>query len=268
MGMVEKVIDWATTAGIKLVIALVIMLITFKIVDFISKKIELAGETGKFDKTLSRTFAYVFKIGVKIVIGICLVGYVGIDTSGLAALVTSLGVAAGLALNGTLSNFAGGVLIILTRPFRVDDYIEAQGHGGTVEDIHITYTRLRTPDNKVIYLPNGPLSSGNIVNYSEKFTRRVEHTFSIAYDSDYNKAKAIIERICSENELILKDPAPFVTMSAHNSSSIDIVTRVWTNSSDYWTVHFALLEAVKAEFDKEGIEIPFNQLDVHLKKED
>ncbi len=265
--LLEKIIDWATTAGIRLVIALVVMFISFKIINFVARKIELSGETGKFDKTLSRTFAYIVKIGAKCVIAICLVGYVGIDTSGLAALVTSLGVCAGLALNGALSNLAGGVLIILTRPFRVDDYIEAQGYSGTVEDIHITYTRLRTPDNKVVYLPNGALSSGNVVNYSEKFTRRVELTFSIAYDSDFNKAKEIIEKLCNEHELVLKDPAPFVRMSAHSASSIDIVTRVWVNSADYWTVHFYLLEAVKVEFDKAGIEIPYNQLDVHVKND-
>ncbi|MBQ7333395.1 MAG: mechanosensitive ion channel, partial [Clostridia bacterium] len=179
----------------------------------------------------------------------------------------SLGVCAGLAVNGALSNLAGGVLIILTRPFRVDDYIEAQGHSGTVEDIHITCTKLRTTDNKVVYLPNGSLSSGSIVNYSEKDTRRVDFTFSIGYSDDFEKAKGIIMGILESHELTLKDPAPMVRVSGHGESSIDITARAWVMSADYWTVNFDVLEAVKTAFDKEGIEIPFNQLDVHVKKD-
>lgn len=265
--ILNTVIDWATKTGVKLIIGVLILIISFKIINKIARKIERASENGKFDKTLAKTFAYIFKIGLKCVIAICLVGYVGIDTSGLAALVTSLGVCAGLALNGALSNLAGGVIIILTRPFRVDDFIEAQGYSGTVEDIHITCTRLRTPDNKVVYVPNGALSSGGIVNYSEKEERRVDLSFTISYTADFEKATAIINRICDSHELVLKDPAPTVRMSAHGESSIVIVTRVWVKSGDYWTVNYDMYESVKREFDKAGIEIPYNQLDVHIKKD-
>ena len=174
---------------------------------------------------------------------------------------------AGLALNGALSNLAGGVLIILTRPFRVDDFIDAQGYSGTVEDIHITCTKLRTPDNKVVYVPNGALSSGTIVNYSEKDTRRVDFTFSIGYGDDFEKAKNTVMNILSSHELVLDDPAPMVRVSEHGASSINLVARGWVKSSDYWTVNFDVIEAVKAAFDKEGIEIPFNQLDVHVKND-
>ena len=204
---------------------------------------------------------------MKCLIAICLIGFVGIDTSGLAALVVSLGACVGLALNGALSNLAGGILIIVTRPFRVDDYIEAQGYSGTVEDIHITTTKLRTPDNKMVYIPNGPLSSGTIVNYSIKDTRRVDFTFSIGYGDDFEKAKRIVKDICTSHELVLEDPAPFVRMSSHGESSINITARVWVKSEDYWTVNFDVLEAVKTAFDKEGIEIPYNQLDVHVKND-
>ncbi len=265
--MLDTVIGWVTSTGIKVIVALVILLISFKIVNAIGRRIEKAGTTGKLDKTLSKVFSYAFKLGLKIVIAICLVGYVGIDTSGLAALITSLGVCAGLAVNGALSNLAGGVLIILTRPFKVDDFIEAQGVSGTVDEIRITSTRIITPDNKVIYLPNGALSSGTIVNYSEKDTRRVDHTFSIAYENDYNKAMEILRGIVESHELVLKDPAPTIRVSGHGESSINIVVRVWTKSSDYWTVHFDLLETVKTEFDKAGISIPYNQLDVHIKND-
>ena len=140
--ILDTVINWATSTGIKVIIALVLLLIAFKIINRIARKIEKRGENGKFDKTLSRTFAYIFKLAMKCIVAICLVGYVGIDTSGLAALVASVGVCVGLALNGALSNLAGGVLIILTRPFKVDDFIEAQGYSGTVEDIHIVCTKI------------------------------------------------------------------------------------------------------------------------------
>lgn len=263
--------DWigntAFPALIKIVIALLVIFITFKIINAISRKIEKTGESGKLDKTIAKTFAYIFKIGLKILVGVCMIGYVGIDTSGLAALITSLGVCAGLALNGALSNLAGGVMIILTRPFRVDDYIEAQGYSGTVEEIRIVSTKIRTPDNKVIYIPNGALSSGSIVNYSEKDTRRVDFTFSVSYSTDFEKAKAIVRAICEEHELVLKDPAPYCRVSKHAASSIDITARVWVNSGDYWTVNADIIEAVKLAFDKEGIEIPFDQLDVHVKQD-
>ena len=265
--LLNTIIHWATNTGVKIIIALLIMLISFRIINRIARRIENKGNDKKADKTIMKTLAYVFKLGLKIVIAICLVGYLGIDTSGLTALVASLGVCIGLAVNGALSNLAGGVLIILTRPFKIDDYIEAQGHSGTVVDIHITNTKLLTPDNKVIYLPNGALANGNIVNYSEKDTRRVDFLFSIGYGDDFEKAKQIIRNICTAHELVLKDVEPFIKVKEHGASSINIVTRVWTKNSDYWTVFFDITEQVKTAFDKEGIEIPFNQLDVHIKKD-
>jgi small conductance mechanosensitive channel len=264
--ILNSIVNWATTSGVKLIIALLILLVSFKVINAVAKKFAKRAEKKGIDKTISRTLIYVFRLGMKILIAICLVGYVGIDTSGITALVTSIGVCAGLAVNGALSNLAGGVMLIITRPFKIDDYIEALGYSGTVEEIRITQTKLRTPDNKVVYVPNGTLSSAEIVNYSEKDVRRVENTFSIAYDCDFEKAKQIILDICNSHELVLQDPAPFVRVSNHGSSSIDIVTRVWTKSGDYWTVHFDLLEKVKVAFDENGIEIPFNQLDVNIKK--
>ena len=266
-GIVDTLIAWATTAGVRLIIALLLLFISFKIINLIGRKIERQGNRGKIDKTLAKTFAYVFKISLKVVIAIALIGYVGIDTSGLAALIASLGVCIGLAVNGAVSNIAGGVLIIVTRPFKVDDYIEAQGQSGTVEDIHMTCTRIRTPDNKVVYIPNGTLSSGTIVNYSEKDTRRLDFSFSIGYGDDFEKAKAIVLSLMEKHELVLKEPAPMVRVSEHGSSSINLTARAWVNGADYWTVHFDLLEAVKKAFDENGIEIPFNQLDVHVKKD-
>lgn len=265
--ILNSIVQWGTNVGIKIIIALLILFISFKIINAVSKKIEKKSNDKNTDKTIMKTLAYIIKVGLKIVVVICLIGYLGIDTSGLTALVASLGVCIGLAVNGALSNLAGGVLIILTRPFKIDDYIEAQGHAGTVLDIHITNTKLLTPDNKVIYLPNGTLANGDIVNYSEMDKRRVDFLFSIGYGDDFEKAKQIIKDICDSHELVLKDKTPLIRVKEHGDSSINIVTRVWSKTEDYWTVYFDITEQVKLAFDKEGIEIPFNQLDVHIKKD-
>ncbi len=272
----KSIVAWGANTGIKVIIALVVMFVSFKIINAIARKIEKSGDKKananskvhvKPDKTIMKTLAYALKLTLKIVVTVCLIGYLGIDTSGITALIASFGVCVGLAVNGALSNLAGGVLIILTRPFKVDDYIEAQGYAGTVVDIHITNTKIVTPDNKVIYIPNGPLSNGSVVNYSVKDTRRVDFSFSISYGNDHEKAKAILKEICESHELVLKDPAPFIRVGEHGASSINITTRVWVKSADYWTVHFDILEKVKTEFDKNGIEIPFDQLDVHIKND-
>ena len=266
-GFLDTLISWCLNTGLKLVIALVVMVVSFRIVNLIARKIERRGSDARFDKTLMRTLAYIVKVGAKIVILTCLIGYVGIDTSGLAALVASLGVCAGLAVNGALSNLAGGVLIIVTRPFKIDDYIEAQGISGTVEDIHIVCTKIRTPDNKVVYVPNGTLSNGNIINYSEKPTRRVDFSFSVAYDSDVELVKNIVRDILISHELTLDEPECFVRVSEHGESAIVITARVWCESGDYWTVNYDVIESVKRAFDENRIKIPYSQLDVHVKND-
>ena len=266
----DTVLSWCLNTGIKIIIALVLLIVSFRLINVFSRRLETKLKSGgRHDKTIVKVLTYMGKIAAKAVVIICLVGYLGIDTSGLTALVTSLGVCAGLAVNGALSNLAGGVIIIFTRPFKLDDYIEVEGSGisGTVEDIQIVCTKLRTPDNKTIYVPNGTLSNSNIINYSEKDTRRIDFTFSIDYSNDVEKAKAIVMAICSSHKLVLSDPEPFVRVSRYAESSVDVVARVWANSGDYWTVHFDILEAVRAAFDENNITIPFNQLDVHIKKD-
>ena len=266
----NSVISWCLNSGIKIIISLIILFISFRMINALSRHIEnRVKDNEKYDKTIVKTLSYAGKIVAKILIIICLVGYLGIDTSGLTALVTSLGVCAGLAVNGALSNLAGGVIILFTRPFKVDDYIEipADSISGTVEDIQIVCTKLRTPDNKVIYVPNGTLSNSNIVNYSEKKTRRVDFTFSIAYENDFEKAKSLVASICSSHSLVLDNPPPFVRVSEHGQSSVNITARVWVRSNDYWTVKFDILEGVKKIFDENGIVIPYNQLDVHVKND-
>lgn len=268
----DTVQNWLTNTGIKVLIALAILIVSFWIINFATKKIakrldkKVEGNK-RIDKTIYRTISYVVKVGLKVIVVVCLIGYLGIDTSGITALIASLGVGVGLAVNGTLSNFAGGLMILITRPFKDDDYIDACGYSGTVEDIHICHTKLRTPDNKVVYLPNGKLSTAEIVNYSEKDLRRVDLTFSVSYADDFEKAKSVIKCVCDQDELILKDPAVQIRVAAQSASSIDIVTKAWCKNEDYWTVNYNLVENVKTAFDENGISIPFNQLDVHVKND-
>lgn len=264
--VLDTVINWATNAGVKIVIALVVLFVSFKLINFLAKKIsKKLDANSKVDKTLAKTLTYIIKIALKILIGICLIGYLGIETSGLSALVASLGVCAGLAVNGTLANLAGGVMILITRPIKLGDYISAQGSEGTVEDIRICYTKIATSDNKVIYLPNSSLSTGTIVNFSEEKTRRVDLDFSVG-GNDPEKVKAIVLDACKEESLVLGDPAPFARVTDYGAGNgVKVTVRAWSETENYWDARFNLLENIQKKFDAEGIVIPFNQLDVHVK---
>jgi small conductance mechanosensitive channel len=264
--IIDAVRNWAMTTGIKIVAAIIILLISFRIVTLISRRIEKKLEkSGKFDKTLVRTLSYAGRIVVKIVIATCLVGWLGVDTTGIAALIASLGVGIGLAVNGALSNFAGGILLLVTRPFKVGDYIAAQGSEGIVEDIRIISTKIVTLDNKVVHLPNGALSSGNIVNYSEKDIRRVDLVFSVA-GNDPEVVRKLITDVCDADEKVLKDPAVFVRVSDYGAGNgVKVTMRAWCKTEQYWDTYFDLLNGVQKTFEANNIVIPFNQLDVHIK---
>lgn len=262
----NSVLALVINVGIKIVIAIIILLISFKIINAIAKKLEKKFiNSGKVDQTLTKALCNACKIALKILVVVCLVGYLGIETSGISALIASLGVCVGLAVNGTLSNLAGGVMILLTRPFKVGDYIEAQGLQGVVEDILICSTRIATVDNKVVYLPNSTLSTGAIINYSEKENRRVDLDFSVA-GNDPDKVRALLLNVCGKEELVLKDPAPFARVSDYGAGNgLKITLRAWCAGENYWDTYFALLDSVQKAFDAEGIVLPFNRLDVHVK---
>lgn len=264
--VLNKIAEWATDSGIKLIIAIILLIVSFKIINALTRKFaKKACEAQKLDKTLIKVMTNVIGTLAKIVVVICLTGYIGIEVTTLSALVASLGVGVGLALNGALSNFAGGFLIVLTRPFKIDDYIEACGVAGTVEDIGIVSTKIVTVDNRVIYLPNGTLSTSNIINYSEKDNRRVDLNFGVSYNNDWRKAEAVILDVCAANSQVLKDPAPFVRIIEHSSNSVKLQCRAWCSGADYWDVYFALLEDVKAAFEANGFEVPHDRIDVQVK---
>lgn len=265
--LLNSIVTWLTTEGVKLVIGLVILFIGFKVANFISNKVRKRMEKKNADKTITRVVFKLIRWVIKVFIFLVFLGYVGIDTAGIGTAIASCGVAVGLALQGSLGNLAGGIIILIMRPFKIGDYIEAQGEGGTVEDIKLFYTYLVTPDNKVAMVPNGVLANGNIVNYSAKELRRVDFEFAIAYAEDHERAKRAILEVIESNSLILTEPAlPFVRVVNHGDSAIGIATRVWVKSENYWTVYFDMMEAIKAKFDAENIEIPFNQLDVNIKE--
>ena len=264
--IIEALRNWAMTTGLKIVAAILILLITFRIVTVISRRIEKKLEkSGKFDKTLIRTLSYAGRIVLKIVIATCLVGWLGVDTTGIAALIASLGVGVGLAVNGALSNFAGGILLLVTRPFKVGDYIVAQGAEGIVEDIRIISTKIVTLDNKVVHLPNGALSSGNITNYSEKEVRRVDLDFSVA-GNDPELVRSLILGVCEADEKVLKEPSTFVRVTDYGAGNgVKVTMRAWCKTEQYWDTYFDLLNGVRKAFEENKIVIPFNQLDVHIK---
>ena len=253
------------TTIIRVVGGLIVLAVVFKIINAVCRKIEKKlNKNPKVDVTVASFVAPLLRKVLKFFVLICYIGFIGIETSSIAAAITSAGLAIGLAMQGSLSNFAGGFIILLMRPFKVGDYIETCGESGTVESIQIFYTTLVTPDNRVIKIPNGQVASSTIEDVSTKETRRVDLTFSIAYENDFNRAKEIIKSCAIKTGLVLPESEIFVNISSHSSSSIDIVSKVWTKSENYWDLYYKMLEDVKSEFDANGIEIPYSKLDVNV----
>lgn len=260
----QAIVEWAVTVGLKLILAIIIMIVSFKIINLISRRILRRLERRKADPTLSRVLVNVTRLALKLVIVMCLVGFLGVQTSSIAAVLASMGVGIGLAVQGTLSNFAGGIILIVMRPFKLDDFIVAQGEQGFVEDIKLFYTVIRTTDNRVVYIPNGSLANGVIVNNSVKELRRLDIVMSVSYDSNVELAKNLLKKVMNNHVLVLKDQQIFAEVTEYANSSIDITTRCWVKNGDYWSVKFDLLREFKNEFDENHIEIPFNQLDVTI----
>lgn len=266
-GILTTIINWCLTSGVKLVIGLVVMLVLFWIINGIAKSIKKRMVKKQRDATITNVIYKIFKIVLKSVVFFLFLGYVGIDTAGVGSIIASCAVAVGLALQGSLSNIAGWFIIIFMRPFKLGDYILCQGVDGTVEDIRLFYTYLRTPDNKVIMIPNGSLANGNITNYSLKEIRRVDHVFQISYSDDVVRAIELIRQVIDSKENILQDQEKFVRMSQCDASSINITSRVWVKQENYWDVHFDLIKEVKDIFDQNNISVPYNQIDVHISKD-
>jgi small conductance mechanosensitive channel len=251
--------------GLKILAAVVVFLLGRWIIKLIQRWMANGLMSRHGDATLHSFLSHLVSVLLYFLLIIAIIGILGINTSSLVALLASAGLAVGMSLGGTLQNFAGGVLIIMFRPFKVGDFISAQGMEGVVSEIQIFNTHLLTTDNKEVILPNGPLATGVMTNYSKQGTRRVDWVFSIAYGDDYDKAKTVLRRLIDENQSILKSPEPFIELGKLNSSSVDITVRAWVNSADYWPVFFSMNEKVYKAFAQEGLNIPFPQVDVHMK---
>ena len=261
---VTKMIDLGISVGSKILLAIVVFLVGRWIVRRLNKLLAKILEKRQVEASLSTFVKSLVNITLTLLLIIVVIGVLGIETSSFIALFASAGVAIGMALSGTLQNFAGGVMILLFKPFKVGDTIEAQGQSGTVREIQIFNTILATPDNKIIIIPNGGLSTGLMKNYSREATRRVDWEFGIAYGDDYTKAKAVIARLLDADGRVLKDPAYFIALTSLGESSVNIVVRAWVNAGDYWGVYFDMNEKVYKTFAEENLNIPFPQLDVHL----
>lgn len=248
-----------------IVFAIVVLIVGLLLIKWITKILGKLIDRKGLDATLKPFVKSIVNVGLKGLLIVAIIGILGIETTSFVALFGAAGLAVGLAFQGTLSNFAGGVLILITRPFKVGDYIESNGHSGTVEAVQILYTDLVTVDNTVIRIPNGSLSNASIVNYSEKATRRVDFQFSAGYEADSAQVIRVLTDIVTNHPQTLKELEPFVRMSEHGKSAIVYTVRVWVNAADYWDVHFDVIEKVKQRFDEEGLSIPYPQMDVHVR---
>jgi len=262
--LLGKVYELLTVYGMKVVAAIVILIVGRWVARGISNLIKKMMAKSKTDETLVKFVGSLSYIALLAFVIIAALNQLGIQTTSFIAVIGAAGLAIGLALQGSLGNFAAGVLMIIFKPFKVGDYIEGAGVAGVVEEIQIFNTQMVTPDNKTVIVPNAKMTGDNIINYTAKGTRRVDFVFGIGYEDDIDKARQIIEGIINQDERVLKDPAPMVAVSELADSSVNFTTRAWTTAGDYWSFYFDTTEKVKKQFDAEGISIPFPQRDVHV----
>jgi small conductance mechanosensitive channel len=261
---VDQVKDFAIEYGPKVIGAIITLIIGLWVVKKITGGVRTAIGKSNVDLMLGNFLGGIIGMVLKIVLLIAVIDMVGVTTTSFAAILAAAGFAVGMALSGTLGNFASGVMILLFRPFKNGDYVEAGGHAGVVEEISVFMTKMRTGDNIQILIPNSSVTGGSITNYSAKETRRVDLTVGIGYDDDIKKTHDVLNRILGEKDYILKDPAWTVAVSELGDNSVNFVVRPWVKSADYWTAYFDLTETIKLTFDAEGISFPYPQRDVHL----
>jgi small conductance mechanosensitive channel len=257
--------DVVMNHGPRVLMVIVLLVVGLWIIKRIESGLRKVMTRRKLDPSLIPFVVTMLDISLKVLLIISLAGVLGFPTTSFVAILGAAGLAVGLALQGTLANFAGGVLILIFKPFRVGDLIEAQGEKGNVKEIQIFVTIINTPENKTVIIPNGAISNGNITNYTVEGVIRVDMTFGVSYDSDIKKTKEVLLTILQNHPKTLKEPAPFVGVSALADSSVNFAVRPYTHPNDYWDVYFDVYEAGKIALDEAGITIPFPQVDVHMK---
>lgn len=250
--------------GIKLIVSLLVLFVGLAVIKKIMKILEKHFNRMRIDETLKPFILSLIRISLKVLLVLSVVAKLGVETSSFVAVLGAASFAIGLAFQGSLSNFAGGLLLLIIRPIKVGDFVDVKGHKGTVEAIDILNTTLITVDNKVIYIPNGDLSNSTIVNYSVKDTRRVDLVFEVGYDDDIDKVKRVLTDIVKSHPKVLRNPEAFIRLSGHGDNALEFTIRAWTKAEDYWDVYFDIIETVKKRFDREQISIPYPQIDVHM----
>lgn len=264
----KEILNKIISEGVKLILALFILYLVFKLINIFSKKIENKVYKSKkqLDETITRVGLSAFRKILKVLAFICFLGYIGIETSSIAAFITSIGLGIGLALQGSLANFAGGVIVLVMRPYKLGDYIECNEVSGTVEDIKLFYTYLTTIDNKVIILPNGKVADSLIINYSSKKLRRLDMLIDVNKDSDLVLIKEIINKSIRNSNLYYEKIEPFININSYKNNALEIVIKVWCFNDKYWDLYYFLLEEIKREFDKNNIKIPNDKMDIFINK--
>ncbi len=264
-GIKDYIIQFSTEYGIKLLGAIIALVVGFRVIKLLLKAFSKVLEKFNVDETLRPFLKTLIGILLKVLLIISVLGMLGVEMTSFIAILGAMGLAIGMALSGTLQNFAGGVVILILKPFKVGDFIEAQGYVGIVKEIQIFTTVVKTVDNKIIYIPNGALSTSSLVNYSVEAERRVDFVFGIAYGDDYDLAKQVLLELINADERVINEPdVPFVALTELGDSSVNITVRVWTKSENYWGVKHDLTEKVYKTFPQKGLSIPFPQMDVHV----
>ena len=261
--LLDRLINWSIEVGKDVIGALLMYIIGRFIIKQISRLLAKLLEKRKLEVSVQTFLKSLVNLFLNMVMAFAIIGKLGVETTSFAALLASAGVAIGMALSGNLSNFAGGLIILVFKPFRVGDYIDGPGASGTVKEIQIFHTIIATTDNRIVFVPNGQMSSNAVTNYSKMSTRRLEWTFGVEYGEDFDRVKAVLQKIISADSRILTTPEPFIALGELGASSVDIKVRVWVNAADYWDVHFDMNRIVYATFNKEGIGFPYPQLTVH-----
>ena len=255
--IIEQLSELATQYGIKVIGAIVIWIVGSWIIKRLLKVAKKAMNKSSYEESLQKFLLNLCGWILKVLLILAILANLGIETTSFAAVLAAAGLAIGMALQGSLSNFAGGVMIMIFKPFKVGDLIEGQGELGVVKEIEIFTTKLTSPENKLIILPNGALSNGNIINYSAQGTLQVRHTIGVSYDSDIKQTKDVLMKVLTDQAEVLSDPAPTVVVSELADSSVNFAVRPWVKTQDYWTVYFNTLENAKLALDAAGIEIPY-----------
>lgn len=263
----QSFVEGSITLGGRIVGAMIILVIGKLIINWLNRLFAALLTKQRVEPSVQSFLKSTVNILLIVMLALAVIGKLGVEITGFAALLASAGVAIGMALSGNLQNFAGGLIILIFRPYKVGDYIDSDtGASGTVQEIQIFHTVLKTGDNKIVYAPNGNMSNSVVTNYSQQDTRRVDFTFSMEYGEDYERVEQVLKDIIAADERILTDPEPFIRLGEMAASSVDITVRVWVKSNDYWAVHFDLKKAVYTTFTKLDISIPFPQMVVHQAK--